>query len=195
MKRNNCRGGRKILLLLGKSCSGKTTIQKELVKLGLSSIVAYTTRPKRENEVNGVTYNFTPESNFKLLESNGFFAETTSYKVANGDTWYYGTAMEDLSDRKVIITNPKGLKELNRSTNVHPISFYINTDEDVIWDRLLRRKDNIDEAQRRIIADRQDFDGIEQNVDFVFRNNGELEPRILADMIKYTYDKYMDPFH
>ena len=42
-----------MLILLGKSCSGKTTIQKELSKLGMSPIIQYTTRPKRENEIHG----------------------------------------------------------------------------------------------------------------------------------------------
>lgn len=39
-----------MLVLLGKSCSGKSTIQKELVRLGVTPILEYTTRPPRENE-------------------------------------------------------------------------------------------------------------------------------------------------
>ena len=30
----------------------------------------------------------------------------------SGVIWYYGTAFEDLSDNKVIIVNPEGLKQL-----------------------------------------------------------------------------------
>lgn len=185
-----------MLILLGKSCSGKTTIQKELVRLGVSPIVTYTTRPKRENEVNGITYNFVSKDDFELLKEKGFFITTISYKVANGDTWMYGTAKKDLSDNKVIIMNPKEFHELLslKIDTIHPLSFYINTNENIIWDRLIKRKDNIDEAQRRIIADREDFSDIEQNVDFVFKNNGELKPRVLADMIKYSYDKCMNTF-
>ena len=183
----------KILLLLGKSCSGKTTIQRELTKLGLSPIVTYTTRPKREKEINGVTYNFISEDDFYLLKEKGFFATTTSYKVANGDTWMYGTTMKDLSDNKVLITNPKEFDDFRdlKLDNIHLVSFYINTNENVIWDRLLKRKDDIDEAQRRIISDREDFHKIEDKVDFVFKNNGEIEISTLAEIVKYSYEKYI----
>lgn len=33
-----------MLILVGKSCSGKSTIQKELAKLGIKSVLEYTTR-------------------------------------------------------------------------------------------------------------------------------------------------------
>ena len=186
-----------ILLLLGKSCSGKTTIQKELKKIGLSPVVTYTTRPKREKEINGVTYNFISKDEFELLKDKGFFITTTHYNVANGDTWMYGTAKKDLSDNKVLITNPKEFDMLCKLNiqDIHIISVYINTSEYVIWDRLLKRKDNINEAQRRLVSDREDFLGIECDADFVFRNDGELKPKALADMIKYSYDKYMDILH
>ena len=87
----------------------------------------------------------------------------------------------------MIVTNPKILETLKKNENIHPVVFYIKTDEDVIWDRLLARKDNIDEAQRRLIADREDFKDIEQCVDFVFVNNGVMSPALLANMIKNTY--------
>ncbi len=38
---------RTLLLLCGKSCAGKDTIQKELIKIGMKSVVTYTTRPPR----------------------------------------------------------------------------------------------------------------------------------------------------
>lgn len=182
-------------MLVGKSCSGKTTIQKELVKLGLSPIVAYTTRPKRSREKNGVTYNFITEDEFTSLKDKGFFAETTSYQVSNGETWYYGTAKKDLGNDKVMITNVNNLNELKQLRCFNPVIYYINTNEKIIWDRLIKRKDDIGEAQRRIISDREDFQGIEQKVDFVFRNDGQIKPSMLADMIKYTYDKCMSIFH
>ena len=35
------------MVLIGKSCSGKDTVVKELKKMGYESIVTYTTRPMR----------------------------------------------------------------------------------------------------------------------------------------------------
>lgn len=56
----------------------------------------------------------------------------------------------------------------------------------------MKRKDNIDEAQRRLIADRDNFIDISEYADFVFKNNGEVKPSVLAEMIKVTYDKYIN---
>ena len=100
------------LALVGASCTGKTTILHELLKKNYDSIITYTTRPKREGEVNGFDYNFTSDEKFEELKSQDFFAETTEYKVASNDIWKYGTARKDLSGDKVLITNPEGLRNL-----------------------------------------------------------------------------------
>lgn len=180
-----------MLILLGKSCSGKSTIQRELINLGMEPILEYTTRPKRVGEVNGEQYHFVTDRDFKRLKRIGYFAVNVSYKVLNGERWSYGIAKEDLSDNKVIITNPLSLGTLKNLTGIHPIVFYIDVNENVAWDRLLKRKGNIYEAQRRIISDRNDFKDIEQHVDFVFANNGVTPPVLLADIIKDTYKKHI----
>ena len=51
-----------ILLLVGKTCSGKDTIQNELIKRGMEPVVSYTTRPPRHGEVDDKTYHFISES-------------------------------------------------------------------------------------------------------------------------------------
>ena len=49
----------KLIYIMGKSSSGKDTIYKILKeKLDVNTYVMYTTRPMREEEINGVTYNF-----------------------------------------------------------------------------------------------------------------------------------------
>lgn len=179
-----------MLILLGKSCSGKTTIQKELSKLGMSPIIQYTTRPKREGEIDGVTYNFVSDDDFIELENANFFIETSYYEVANGDIWRYGTAYRDLDDNKVLIANPSIMTKMVKllCANINPVTAYINTNENIIWDRMMRRGDDIKEAQRRVVSDANDFYGIEENIDFMFSNNGEIKPDILAEMIKYSYE-------
>lgn len=178
-----------MLVLVGKSCSGKDSIQRELIKLGMSPVVSYTTRPPRKGEVDGVSYHFISEYEFSQKHSEGFFAETTHYNVATGETWFYGSAIEDLSDNKVVILNPEGLKAIKNNKALNPVSFYVKTKRSVIWDRLTRRGDNLAEAARRIDVDEDDFKNIIDDVDFAFINNGELNLSLLAEMIKYTYDK------
>ena len=63
-----------MLVLLGKSCSGKSTTQKELVRLGVTPILEYTTRPPRENEKEGKQYHFVTERKFWDMCKKNFFA-------------------------------------------------------------------------------------------------------------------------
>lgn len=100
-----------MLLLCGKTATGKNTIQNELIKMGMKSVVTYTTRPSREGEIDGIDYHFITKEEFFRKKEQNFFAETTSYDVATGDKWYYGSAVEDLTDDKAIIVNPHGLKD------------------------------------------------------------------------------------
>ena len=154
-----------MILLCGKMCSGKTTIQKQLIKMGMEPIVTYTTRPPRKGEINGVSYHFITKEEFLKKKEQNFFAETTSYNVASGDIWYYGSALEDLSDDKVMIVNPYGLKQIKSIKSLEPISFYILVDDKTIIERVTERGDSIKEAARR------------------------LKPEWVAEMILYTYKK------
>ena len=75
------------ICLVGKSCSGKDTIARELVKLGYERILTYTTRPARSNELDGVDYHFVTENEFKDMIKNKEFLEWRSYQTDEG-TWY-----------------------------------------------------------------------------------------------------------
>lgn len=181
-----------MLILVGKSCTGKDAIKKYLVKNDMKAVITYTTRPPRPGEKDGVTYHFVTKQEFLEKEKQGFFAETASYHVATGETWYYGSAIEDLKDDKVVILDPQRLKQIKNIESLNPVSFYITASEETIWDRVKRRGDNIDEAVRRLNADREDFSDIINYVDFSFSNDLGLKPEILAEMILYTYKKTME---
>ena len=47
-----------LLILVGKTASGKDTIIKELTENGWDKVVTYTTRPIREGEKEGITYHY-----------------------------------------------------------------------------------------------------------------------------------------
>lgn len=170
-------------------CSGKTTIQKQLVKMGMDPVVTYTTRPPRKGEIDGVSYHFITKEEFLKKKEQNFFAETTSYNVASGDIWYYGSALEDLSNDKVMIVNPYGLKQIKSIKSLKPISFYILVDDKTIIERITERGDSIKEAARRLNADNIDFNNINRYIDFAFKNDLGLKPEWVAEMILYTYKK------
>ncbi|MDD6466750.1 MAG: guanylate kinase [Erysipelotrichaceae bacterium] len=79
----------KLIVLSGASSIGKKDMKKALLEdkdLGLLYVISMTTRPKKENEVDGVDYYFTETKNFAKSVSNKELLEYTEF---NG--YYYGT--------------------------------------------------------------------------------------------------------
>lgn len=172
--------------------SGKDSTQKELIKMGLKSVVSYTTRPPRPKEIDGIAYHFISKEEFLEKEKQGFFAETTSYNVASGDIWYYGSAVNDLTEDKVIILNPEGLRQIKKVKSLKPVSFFINADKTTLMDRAKKRGDNTDEVLRRLIADDFDFADINSYIDSSIRSDMGLSSKNIAEIILYTYKKMME---
>ncbi|MBR5272960.1 MAG: guanylate kinase [Clostridia bacterium] len=77
-----------LIILSGPSGCGKDTVINELMKRDRNVVVSIssTTRAKRENEIDGVNYNFLTKSEFEELISNDKVLEYAEY---NG--CYYGT--------------------------------------------------------------------------------------------------------
>ena len=176
-----------MILLVGKSASGKDTIRKHLNRAGFPSVVTYTTRPMRKGEVDGATYFFVTQSKFKEMEAQGFFLETTSYNVANGDTWYYGSAYPNLQFNSVMIVNPDGLKAIKEKFGNEVVSFLITAKDEVLKNRQIKRGDDPKEAERRLEADNKDFQGIEDYIDFSLRSDMGLNALDLAQLIARIY--------
>ena len=175
-----------MIVLVGKSGTGKDTIKKELMKREYKSVVTYTTRPPREGEIDGVAYHFISSDDFLRKLASGFFAEFTSYNVSTGDTWYYGTAKGDLTGDKVIIVNPSGLKALYGLSELNAVVFLIETGDVIRMQRLIERGDDVEEIKRRIVTDDKDFLDVHKFVDTVIVNDEESIEDI-ADVIVSRY--------
>lgn len=160
-----------MIILVGESGSGKTSIAKCLInKFGYDQIVSYTTRPPREGEVDGVDYNFITKEKFLDLKKRDFFAETAEY---NG--WYYGTPiypyLQEHNRYYVAILTPHGLRQIKKNCpDSNIVSFYINVPRRDRLIKILQRGDNIEESYRRNLSDVGQFDGIEDEVDWVVKN-------------------------
>lgn len=176
-----------IIALVGKTCTGKNTILSELINLGYESIVTFCTRPKRDGERNGFDYNFISDSDFETLKAQNYFAETTEYRVATDDIWKYGTARKDLTDNKVIIVNPEGLKNLKADKSLDILTILLLADVGTLWNRLRKRGDAAAEATRRLDADKRDFEGINEYIDFAIKTDGRLSSQEIAEMIDKIY--------
>ena len=156
-----------ILVLVGESASGKSSIERELVnKYGFKKVVSYTTRQSRDNEIDGVDYHFITQKEFNDLSSQKFFAEIGCY-----NNWWYGCAVEDCTDDKVAVLTPHGLRQMKAIEGLNIASYYIKVPQRDRLIKILQRGDNIYESMRRSISDLGMFDGIEDEVDYVIEND------------------------
>lgn len=176
-----------MLVLMGKTASGKDTIAKQLItNHGFSRIVTYTTRPKRRGEKDGVTYHFVTQEEFEQKVNGNFFAEWKSYNTEHG-TWYYGTSYDDIvnaDDKTLIILTPDGYRDIIEvvdSENL--ITIYLYANNKTIQKRLVERGDDPKEAKRRIEHDNADFKGLVYKVDRIVYNNIENKIDDVIDKI------------
>ena len=174
-----------MIVILGKTASGKDAICRKLIQRGFHRVVTYTSRPMRPGEVQNQTYHFVSKEKFEVLIRNGLFAEYRGYLTTSG-LWYYGSALEDYNRNltDLIVLNPTGYSKVKKIANETVISFYIDSDVEIIKKRLLKRGDDHDEAMRRIESDLKDFKGIENEVDYVIKNNGDKTLDEIADEIE-----------
>lgn len=189
-----------MIILLGKSASGKDAIVRKLVEQReYKRIITWTTRPMRPGEKEGVTYHYTTEEDFKKKINEGFFVEWKKYETVKG-IWYYGTALDDImkarnDDYSVIILTKDGLEKLNsfcsHLVGINLLSVYLDVDTKVIKQRLLKRGDDKKEAARRIKYDKKDFKGIENMVDVVIENN-HRDIQEVVNMIHKMHIAYLD---
>jgi len=84
-----------VIAVSGPSGAGKSTIVKKILKHYPKIVfsVSATTRPKRENETDGVEYFFISEDEFKNKTDNGEFVEREKFY-----DYYYGTFKSFIDD-------------------------------------------------------------------------------------------------
>lgn len=159
----------KIIVLTGESGSGKSYFQKKLIEnnSNFKKIVIYTTRPKRDNEVDGEDYYFVDNEYFTDMKDNGCFIECAKYR-----DWFYGIAkssinqvLDDKENVYVIVLTPKGKRNLMKYLEEEPhaiFSYYLKTDERQRLKKLIDRGDDINEIFRRYLTELGQFDGVEE---------------------------------
>lgn len=139
--------------IVGGACSGKNTLAEHLEKVyDFPRIGTYTTRPRRPNEAEDA-YNFVSEDKFNLMLKKGLFDEADRYRVATGETWWYGSILpypnfERLAPKLcTIILTPSGVKK-----TIHQLEgiIYLYANPFIRLSRGLARGDDIVELTRRI---------------------------------------------
>jgi guanylate kinase len=178
----------KCVVIAGGIASGKTTLARELEERGFRRIVTYTTRPKRQGEVDGVDYHFIDSLDFSKKMSTGFFAEATVYRTVFGD-WFYGSAKKDYKslDNTVIVLNPQGVIALTEPAFI----VYLGLRESTLKERALERGDSPAEIERRINEDRPFFINMLSIMtpDITFKASSDVEDMadVVMSMMNYEW--------
>ena len=166
----------KLILILGSSGTGKSTIEKIVSdRLGYKRVISHTTRPMRQGEVAGETYHFINDVVFEIYKAQGSFLETTKY-----NNWNYGIIKHDIDlirSDYIAVVEPDGYKQIVDNLGAENIvSILIKVDNKTKLLRALNREEapNCKEVCRRFLADLELFEGIEDKVDFIVDNNGNL---------------------
>ena len=159
----------KLFLIMGKSASGKDTLYKDITQRfsdRLGTVVPYTTRPKREGEMEGVEYHFISENLMSRRKKDGKVIESRCYQTVYGP-WYYLTVDDgqiDLGKKSsILIVTPAAYEKLRDYFGAERVvPLYVETDDGIRLERALKREraqaePKYEEMCRRFLADAKDF--------------------------------------
>ena len=142
------------IVIVGAGGSGKDHLRNKFIEKGFKPNIAYTTRPQREGEIDGKDYNFISVGTFKNCININFWQEYNIFK----DEWYYGTSFEDWESKQIFIKEPHGVSMINPEDRKSTLVIYLAIPEEIRKERMNKRIGNADNVERRIDADRKDFE-------------------------------------
>ena len=170
MKKND-----KIIILVGKSASGKDTTARILEKeYDFKFVVSTTTRPMRQGESEGNPYHFVTDEQFKNKIENGEMIEFREYHTLLNNipsVWYYGAEKSEINDNQkyVAVLDIIGLEGFKKTFPDRVTSFFLDVDNDIRKQRCIFRGD-FDETEwnRRLVDDNNVFrqEVIDEKVDW-----------------------------
>ena len=149
-----------LFIISGPSGTGKGTVCDELIRRGdVYLSVSSTTRDKRANEIDGVTYNFTDVEHFKQMIDDGSMLEWACY---NGN--YYGTPREAVekmlyAGKNVILEiEPQGAFKVREKMPEAVLIFIIPPSIEILKSRLIGRgREDNEQIEKRLDAAKWEF--------------------------------------
>lgn len=153
----------KMIAICGEAGSGKDSLAKALVEqlndegIAARAVVSYTTRPKRDYEIDGVDYHFVKDP----VDLVSLILEHRILEATIFNDWVYATGIDDLEEDKinVAVLNPEGVSYLSSDERIDLCIIRCLCEEKIRIIRQLNREfdPDIDEIFRRLKADREDF--------------------------------------
>lgn len=172
-----------LIVLTGKTASGKDTIKLKLLSKypNLKKVLTTTSRNIRPNETDNIDYHFLTRTEFEARIKNNEFVEYVEY---GGNL--YGTYKKELEQALQTATlwkiDPSRAgevrdfikrsfsKEVAEQLLKRVVVIYINTQDDIILQRLKNRGLNEEEIQKRMDDDKAIWQKYQNFYDFVIEN-------------------------
>ena len=181
-----------MVILSSPSGVGKTTLTKKIQQKyeSFKISVSHTTRPPRDNEIDGVDYHFVSQNQFKdLIKKNSFYEHAKIFEN------YYGTLKSNVDN--IIKNNDilfdidwQGTQQLSKFKNLNLVKIFLTTDnKEELKNRLIKRNQNsITEVEKRLksfdedIFHWKDYDYviINRNLEACFK---QIEKIIIAEKL------------
>ena len=171
-----------MIVITGASATGKSVAAKGLEQYGFKKAITTTTRLPREGEIDGVDYFFISKDEFlQRLKDN----QLVEYTLYNDN--YYGCGVDQVSDDKVIVTDPNGLHAFKKLNKENLVTFLLLCDDETREKRMINRGDKPDKVIERLTNDKKDFDReVIGEVDFEIETN-KLSKQETVDLIYKLY--------
>jgi guanylate kinase len=163
-----------LFIVSAPSGTGKTTLVEQLVQRipHLRMSRSYTSRPARENEIDGVDYNFVTRERFEAMVAAGQFLE---WAPVFGNL--YGTCAADTEallasgDDVVLVIDVQGARKVRARGIETSAVFVMPPSKEVLEERLrLRSTDSEEQIQQRLQVARKEVASFAQ-YDFVVVND------------------------
>ena len=174
-----------ILAIFGKSAAGKDTAKWYLNQYpSVKSILQWTTRPKRENEVQDKDYHFCTVEDF----TKEMLSPKSMIEAAQYNNWFYGTPAKSINSNAINmgIFGKEALKCLIEEQNNYNIYFLeiVASDKTRLQRSLAREKNpNCHEICRRFLSDEQDW----KEIDGIIRPEMEVMMQMDGENIESIY--------
>lgn len=175
------------VLLVGKSGSGKNTVQDYLVnRYGIKPLMSYTTRSKRYPEED--THIFITEQEYEEIKQK---EKIIAYTFYNGN--HYFATEEQFKESDIYIIDLDGLLYMrNQNIDMPFISIYIDIPSEIRAERMARRGDSPKKILERIDIDDIAFEWADRICDYTINNSdSEKTANSIARLVgieEYEFD-------
>jgi guanylate kinase len=140
------------IIVCGKSGSGKDTLRQRLQQIGFIYGKPYTTRPKRELETDS-DYVFINDEQFSKLSEQKFFFDVRVF-----NQWNYGLPNFEWNSCNLFVMTPSTINKISKKDLKGCFIIYLDIEENVRRERISSRLGNADSVERRLEADKKDFE-------------------------------------